>query len=123
MEKRLADATHSLLRIVAGLLFICPGGMTAGGVHRVRRDGLRLLHWTFSEGLLADPEPGPAGCSPLLHFPRSRRRRPGALQPGLRDPAPPGGGPDLTDLRPESERHETAWAEDHSKRSIFANRQ
>ncbi len=31
MEKRFAGATHSLLRIVAGLLFICPGGMKLFG--------------------------------------------------------------------------------------------
>ena len=31
MMSRVAEATHSLLRIVAGLLFICPGGMKLFG--------------------------------------------------------------------------------------------
>jgi putative oxidoreductase len=46
---RLAGATHSLLRIVAGVLFICPGGMI-------------LLGW-FG-GMPA--QPGGGGLPPLL---------------------------------------------------------
>jgi putative oxidoreductase len=46
---RLAGATHSLLRIVAGVLFICPGGMI-------------LLGW-FG-GMPA--QPGDGGLPPLL---------------------------------------------------------
>jgi putative oxidoreductase len=47
--KRFAGATHSLLRIVAGVLFICPGGM-------------KLLGW-FG-GLPGHP--GGGGLPPLL---------------------------------------------------------
>ncbi|MBI1796397.1 MAG: DoxX family protein [Candidatus Eisenbacteria bacterium] len=44
--KSIADATHSLLRIVAGLLFICPGGM-------------KLLGWFGGM-------PGGHGLTPLM---------------------------------------------------------
>ena len=46
---RLADVTHSLLRIVAGVLFICPGGM-------------KLLGW-FG-GMPGNP--GGGGLPPLI---------------------------------------------------------
>jgi len=49
MKSRFAEATHSLLRIVAGLLFICPGGM-------------KLFGWF---GGMPGPA-GKAGLPPLL---------------------------------------------------------
>jgi putative oxidoreductase len=48
LMNRLAGATHSLLRIVAGLLFICPGGM-------------KLLGWFGGM-----PGPHTGGLPPLL---------------------------------------------------------
>src|SRR5437867_12909528 len=47
--KRFAGATHSLLRIVSGLLFICPGGM-------------KLFGWFGG----MPPQPGGVGLAPLL---------------------------------------------------------
>ncbi len=49
MMNRFAGITHSLLRIVAGLLFICPGGM-------------KLFGWF---GGMPGP-PAPGGLPPLL---------------------------------------------------------
>ncbi len=46
---RFAGASQSLLRIVAGLLFICPGGM-------------KLLGWFGG----MPPQPGGGGLSPLI---------------------------------------------------------
>jgi putative oxidoreductase len=46
---RLAGATHALLRIVAGALFICPGGMI-------------LLGWFGG----MPPQPGGGGVPPLI---------------------------------------------------------
>src|SRR6266542_3311523 len=68
----------------------------ASGVHRVRRDGLCILHGAFPERILADPESGPARRPLLFHLPVLRGQRTGTLQPGSRDPAPPGCGESVT---------------------------
>ena len=54
---RLAGATHSLLRIVAGSLFICPGGM-------------KLLGSGRPEPVLAEDDPvlGRRDLQPLRHL-------------------------------------------------------
>ena len=52
MMNRLAGAAHSLLRIVAGLLFICPGGMKLFGWFGGMPAGVRLSPLLIVAGVI-----------------------------------------------------------------------
>jgi putative oxidoreductase len=52
MMNRLAGAAHSLLRIVAGLLFICPGGLKLFGWFGGMPGGIRLTPLLFAAGII-----------------------------------------------------------------------
>jgi putative oxidoreductase len=52
MMNRFAGATHSLLRIVAGLLFICPGGLKLFGWFGGMPGGIRLTPLLFAAGTI-----------------------------------------------------------------------
>ena len=52
MMNRLAGAAHSLLRIVAGLLFICPGGMKLFGWFGGMPAGVRLSPLLIAAGVI-----------------------------------------------------------------------
>jgi putative oxidoreductase len=52
MMNRFAGATHSLLRIVAGLLFICPGGMKLFGWFGGMPAGVRLSPLLIAAGVI-----------------------------------------------------------------------
>jgi putative oxidoreductase len=51
-ENRFAGMTHSLLRIVAGLLFICPGGMKLFGWFGGMPAGVRLTPLLIAAGVI-----------------------------------------------------------------------
>ena len=52
MTNRLAGITHSLLRIVSGLLFICPGGMKLFGWFGGMPAGVKLTPLLVAAGLI-----------------------------------------------------------------------
>ncbi len=52
MMNRFAGAAHSLLRIVAGLLFICPGGMKLFGWFGGMPAGVRLSPLLIAAGVI-----------------------------------------------------------------------
>jgi putative oxidoreductase len=52
MMNRLAGATHALLRIVTGLLFICPGGMKLFGWFGGMPGGVRLSPLLIAAGVI-----------------------------------------------------------------------
>ena len=52
MENRFAGLTHSLLRIVAGLLFICPGGLKLFGWFGGMPAGVRLTPLLILAGVI-----------------------------------------------------------------------
>jgi putative oxidoreductase len=52
MISRFAGATHSLLRIVSGLLFICPGGLKLFGWFGGMPGGIRLTPLLFVAGTI-----------------------------------------------------------------------
>ncbi|HSP95056.1 MAG TPA: DoxX family protein [Thermoanaerobaculia bacterium] len=52
MENRFAGLTHSLLRIVAGLLFVCPGGLKLFGWFGGMPAGARLTPLLILAGVI-----------------------------------------------------------------------